>query len=52
MSAISHNRTLLAGGWGALVADDATGEVGEDRGQGRRSRALRHLSVGRGGSAP
>ena len=34
-----------------VVADDATGEVGEDRGQGRQSRAVRHVPIGRGSGA-
>ena len=33
---------------GAMVADDAEGEAGQDRGQGRPPRPLRHLPDGRG----
>jgi hypothetical protein len=33
---------------GALVADDDTGKVGEDRSQGRLSRSLCHFPTGRG----
>ncbi len=39
---------LIARSGHSTVAADATREAGEDRCQGRRSRALRHLSVGRG----
>ena len=40
-----------AEGSGKLVADDATREAGEDRCQGRPSRAVRHVPIGRGSRA-
>ncbi len=46
-----HADVGLAEGGETLVADDATGEVGEDRGQDRQSRALRHVPIGRGSGA-
>ncbi len=33
-----------------VVADDATGEAGQDRREGGQPWQVRHLSVGRGGS--
>ncbi len=41
----------LAEGGGTLVADDATGEAGEDRREGGQSRAVRHVPIGRSGGA-
>ena len=35
-----------------LVAHDAAGEVGEDRGQGRAAREVRDVPTGRGGRSP
>ena len=37
--------------FGALVADHAAGEVGEDRCQGGQPWPLRHVPIGRGGGA-
>ncbi len=36
---------------GALVADHAAGEIGEDRGQGGPPWPVRHVPIGRGGGA-
>ncbi len=46
-----HADTGFAEGGGALVIDDATGEVGEDRGQGRQPWSACHLPIGRGSGA-
>ena len=34
-----------------VVVDDATGDAGEDRREGGQSRAVRHVSTGRGRGA-
>jgi len=43
-----HADPGLAEGGGTLVADHATGEAGQDRGQGRPPWSLCHLPIGRG----
>ena len=41
----------LAEGGRALIIDDAAGEAGQDRRQGRPSWPVRHVPTGRGGGA-
>ena len=46
-----HADAGLAEGDRALVIDDAAGEAGQDRRQGREPRPLCHVPTGRGGGA-
>ncbi len=46
-----HADAGLAEGGGALAADHATREAGQDRRQGGPTRSVRHLSACRGGGA-
>ena len=45
-----HADAGLAEGGGTLVADHATGEVGEDRCESGQPWPVRHVPIGRGGS--
>ncbi len=46
-----HADAGLAEGGGTLVADNATREVGEDRGESGQPWQVRHVPIGRGGGA-
>ncbi len=49
----TQNRSLTDDeGGGALGADHATRETGQDRGQGRAPRSLRHVPIARSRRAP